>query len=127
MIITENNNENEEEELINYFRKVDQDFDNKTSLIFEKIKDSIERFKLVEKNSIKDIIRDSLQNHTSYLYPTSYIFTLNRQIDYILYVNDEKYKISKKKLRKYMYITISYNYYKNIYVMTYSNYRRKFM
>ena len=127
IIIKENKKDVDNAELVEFFRKKDKEFDSKTFVIFEKIRDSIKNFKLIEKDSNVDLLLGTLETHTSHLYPGSYIYTLDKKLHYSLYIDEIIYNVPIEKLQSYRYITITYDQKLNKYIIHYSNYRKGFI
>jgi hypothetical protein len=88
------------------------------------LKESAKTFSLIETSSNIDLFKNGMDEYLYYQNSNYYVISLNKNEEYTLVIENEKFIFDKKILKKYVFITLTHDYKLNKYYLKFSNKKR---
>lgn len=111
----------ESKEKIESLKQLDSTLINKTFFSIEHLKESAKTFSLIETSSNIDLFKNGMDEYLYYQNSNYYVIALNKNEEYTLVIENEKFIFDKKILKKYVFITLTHDYKLNKYHLKFSN------
>lgn len=117
-------NPKETKEKLESIKKLDSTLINKTIFSIEHLTEGAKTFSLIESSSNINLFEKGIDKYLYYQNSNYYIIELNRNEEYTLKIENEKFLFDKKTLKKYVFITLTYDYKMKKYHLKFSNKKR---